>query len=499
MNEDLARQDTINGVYQRAQENALSVLNLVFTTDAATIKTLKDQIEQNRLQNAALLETLQGLINTDVLTDAHGKMMTARKAYLDQRAEVIKLADGGKAVEANNLYQTQLTPKINTYLQTLRDLSQVAKEEVASSQRQATQAHEDASRQMLLIAAAIVALGAGVAWAVTRSVTKPVAVVVESLTHLADRDLTTRMEGAYQAEFAVLQQAINSAVANLDNTVGQASASAAQVSMAAGQIAAGAQDLAQGASEQASTLEEVAASLHEIRAMIRENSTTAADMHDVSEQNKHTAEDGLESGRRLTEAMQQIKASADATAKIVKTIDEIAFQTNLLALNAAVEAARAGDAGRGFAVVASEVRNLAQRSAEAARSTSSLIFESARSAEGGVGLNQAVMKHLEEIAATASRMSGLATHITEVFARENQAVEQISTGVDQLNQVVQHTAASAEESAAAAEELTQQSAHMQTTVDLFRISRRAAGNLSRYRQQVGTEDEYDEQWERLSA
>ena len=105
VNEDLARQETINGVYQRAQENALSVLNLVFTTDAATIKTLKDQIEQNRLQNAALLETLQGLINTDVLTDAHGKMMTARKAYLDQRAEVIKLADGGKAVEANNLTQ----------------------------------------------------------------------------------------------------------------------------------------------------------------------------------------------------------------------------------------------------------------------------------------------------------------------------------------------------------------------------------------------------------
>ncbi len=161
---------------------------------------------------------------------------------------------------------------------------------------------------------------------------------------------------------------------------------------ASGQISSGSQSLSQSSSEQASALEEISSSLQ-----TKQNTSNAQEARRLSEAARTSTLKGVDSMQRLSAAMDQIKASSDSTAKIVKTIDEIAFQTNLLALNAAVEAARAGDAGKGFAVVAEEVRNLAMRSAEAAKNTSTLIEESVHKAEGGVSINQEVLKNLQEI------------------------------------------------------------------------------------------------------
>jgi methyl-accepting chemotaxis protein len=174
--------------------------------------------------------------------------------------------------------------------------------------------------------------------------------------------------------------------------------------------------------------------------------------------------------RRLSEAMDKIKASSDETAKIVKTIDEIAFQTNLLALNAAVEAARAGDAGKGFAVVAEEVRNLAMRSAEAAKSTSQLIEESVANAEGGVTLNHEVMEHLEEISKQVVRVSEVMDEVAAATDQQSQGIDQVNVAVEQMNQVTQQTAANAEESSSASEELTSQAEEMRNLVAQYKLS-----------------------------
>ena len=172
----------------------------------------------------------------------------------------------------------------------------------------------------------------------------------------------------------------------------------------------------------------------------------------------------------FNEAVDKIKNSSDETAKIVKTIDEIAFQTNLLALNAAVEAARAGEAGKGFAVVAEEVRNLAQRSAEAAKITADLISESVDNAESGVSLNQEVLGNLEEINSQVQKVSEVMGEIATASDQQSQGIEQINSGVEQLNSVTQQNAANAEESSSVAEELSSQVAEMQSLVARFQLS-----------------------------
>jgi methyl-accepting chemotaxis protein len=180
--------------------------------------------------------------------------------------------------------------------------------------------------------------------------------------------------------------------------------------------------------------------------------------------------------RQLSEAIEKIKLSSDNTAKIVKTIDEIAFQTNLLALNAAVEAARAGDAGKGFAVVAEEVRNLAMRSAEAAKNTANLIEGSVKDAEAGVTINQEVLANLQEINENVNKVSEVMNGITSGTEQQREAINQVNHAVEQVNQITQQVAASSEESAASAEELMAQCDEMLSMVKTFRLSSQQSEN-----------------------
>ncbi|HZS44590.1 MAG TPA: methyl-accepting chemotaxis protein, partial [Blastocatellia bacterium] len=215
--------------------------------------------------------------------------------------------------------------------------------------------------------------------------------------------------------------------------------------------------------------------------MSKQNTAHAKEARGLAERTRESAERGGQNMQRLTEAITKIKSSSDATAKIVKTIDEIAFQTNLLALNAAVEAARAGDAGKGFAVVAEEVRNLAMRSAEAAKNTANLIEESVKNAEGGVSLNEEVLKNFSEIHEQAKKVNEVMAEIAAASDQQAQGVSQVSTAIEQMNQVTQQTAANAEESASASEELTGQSQEMLNMIASFHLSaasdRRTRGYL----------------------
>ncbi|HNV68297.1 MAG TPA: methyl-accepting chemotaxis protein, partial [Candidatus Ozemobacteraceae bacterium] len=239
---------------------------------------------------------------------------------------------------------------------------------------------------------------------------------------------------------------------------------ATQLAAASTQVSTASQSLAAGASEQAASLEETSSALEEMSSMTRQNADNAEQANQTARQADTMATTGVTQMETMVATIDRIKTSAGETARILKTIDEIAFQTNLLALNAAVEAARAGEAGAGFAVVAEEVRNLAMRSAEAARNTAGLIEGAQKNADEGVNVTGEVAKSLKSIQEGAAKVASLINEITTATKEQSTGLGQISTAVSEMDKVVQQNAANSEESASAAEQLSAQALEVKNIV-----------------------------------
>jgi methyl-accepting chemotaxis protein len=256
---------------------------------------------------------------------------------------------------------------------------------------------------------------------------------------------------------------------NLRNSIRDLSEGGDQVAAASGQIAATSQSLSQGASQQAASLEEISASMEEMTAMSKRNSENSTEATGMMSQVAVQIDESNSALQEMVASMTSIKSSSEKVAKIIKTIDEIAFQTNILALNAAVEAARAGEAGMGFAVVADEVRNLAQRSAVAAKDTAGLIEEAIANSNLGAEKLDRVAHSIREITGSATRVRSLVDEVSESSKQQTLGINQSSTAVTQVSQVTQTAAASAEEGAAAAEELNAQAQNIRDLVQGLRL------------------------------
>ncbi|MBM4777626.1 MAG: HAMP domain-containing protein [Archangiaceae bacterium] len=359
----------------------------------------------------------------------------------------------------------------------LRDIEGHATGLIEGAREQAKLQHDQSVREVVrsrwvLVFGVLLSIlsTVSVVWFVVRSVTGPIDEMRARLTRVGEGDFTQRITYRGKDEMGEVSQVLNQTLDKLTAVLLDVRTVAAQVTVAANELHGSATEISSGASEQASGFEETAASLEEITSTVRSTSDNAQQASVLSKDSRGAAENGQHVVETAISAMNELSASSRQIADIITTIDEIAFQTNLLALNAAVEAARAGEQGRGFAVVANDVRNLAQRSATAAKEIKTLINGSLSKVDSGVALVNQSGDALRGIVEAVSRVSSLVGDISSASKEQTLGVDQVNKAVLQMDQVTQRNAAQTEELTATADRLTASAKHLEDTVSRFKLA-----------------------------
>jgi len=428
------RDDAIPGILEMGKISTYSLSAQLRALAAANASTEKyrdynlDQIEEFKEKVTESFKRYEAALNIDVDRLNFSDLKEKRAAYLAVRATFLDLVKAGKKDEASAFLAEHLDPAWGPYRDQIRHMLEWNQDQANRVSVEMVATAHQARTQSSLIAAGVLVLALFAGWFITRSI----------------------------------NHTLQSITADLDDA-------AAQVASASGQVSASSQSLAEGSSEQAASLEETSSSLEELASMTKRNDDSAQSAKLLSSETRRAADAGNTDMAEMRSAMDAIKSSSDDIAKIIKTIDEIAFQTNILALNAAVEAARAGEAGAGFAVVAEEVRALAQRSATAAKETADKIEDSIAKSEHGAAISAKVASSLDIIVDKARRVDDLVAGIASASQEQNSGIGQINAAVGQMDKVTQANAGNAEETAAAAEELSGQSGSLKDIVGQLRL------------------------------
>jgi methyl-accepting chemotaxis protein-1 (serine sensor receptor) len=392
---------------------------------------------------------------------ALGKVMA--KAYVNE----------GMAAGNALMKGTDTTPGFDQASETLlAHLDTFRKHQVAEAGRISASAGKAANATLYGMIAGSLAVGLLAAFIgiwIVRSITRPLEEAVKLVRAVAEGDLTQTIDVHSNDEIGQLMQSLKDMNENLVRVIGQVRTGTDTVATASSQIAAGNLDLSSRTEEQASSLEETASSMEELTSTVKQNAENARQANQLVVSTSDIAVKGGTVVGQVVDTMASIKDSSRKIADIIGVIDGIAFQTNILALNAAVEAARAGEQGRGFAVVASEVRNLAQRSASAAKEIKSLIEDSVGKVDAGGKLVDEAGKTMDEIVTSVKRVTDIMSEIAAASQEQSAGIEQVNQAITQMDDVTQQNAALVEEAAAAAESLQDQASKLTEAVSVFKL------------------------------
>jgi len=438
----------------------------------AQMKVISDRAGKLQKELESLVQSAQGKALL-------AEIATERAKYSAMRNEGFKMksALGADNAEVKAFFETKVIPEMRIYVATIEKLATYQEQLFTNADTSIDAIVVSATRILIGLGIAALAIGAACGWLLTRSITRPLAHAVCLARQVASGDLTADIRAESRDEVGDLVLALKTMNDNLLKTVTEVRAGTETIVTASQQIASGNLDLSSRTEQQASSLEETASSMEELTSTVRQNADNARQANVLAKNASQIAAHGGEVVSQVVATMASINASSKKIGDIIAVIDGIAFQTNILALNAAVEAARAGEQGRGFAVVASEVRNLAQRSAAAAKEIRGLISDSVTKVEAGGRLVDEAGVTMQEIVQGIGRVTDIMADITSASAEQSTGIEQVNEAITQMDGVTQQNAALVEEAAAAAASLQEQATTLAQLVSVFNVGHGRPGAM----------------------
>ena len=452
----------------------LAITSVVVAPTEALVQAELAKIGDARKKYGAAKEILQKKITTDKETALMAELDAALKAGAPLNNKVIELRNAGQTEEAIAFLTQQAAPSLKRVLGALDSLVALEGELAAQAAGDAEALSSSARASMILLGSLAVLLGAFVAWIITRSITRPINAAVGVAETVASGDLSSHIVVDSSDETGRLLGALKAMNTSLLGVVAQVRHGTDAISTASSEIAAGNLDLSSRTEEQASSLEETASAMEELTSTVKQNADNARQANQLAKSASEVAVRGGNIVSQVVDTMGTINASSKKIVDIIGVIDGIAFQTNILALNAAVEAARAGEQGRGFAVVASEVRNLAQRSAGAAKEIKELIAASVANVDTGSRLVNEAGQTMGDIVDSIVRVTDIMGEITSATHEQTLGIEQINMAIAQMDEVTQQNAALVEEAAAASQSMQEQAGELAHVVGFFKTGHAVA-------------------------
>jgi methyl-accepting chemotaxis protein len=475
MSQDLIKQQLpnermIDEWFKVIEVNAARTTTAWRATDPSEQKEVEAQMKKSSARATEIQDTLGKTLTDPRAKAALDKVLETRKAYTGARANVFKEKAAGNLDAAKEIFDKDMAAKREIYLASLADLS-ATQRTLIDRDGVAIDASFGSGRKIMITLGLIAVLFATVcAWLITRSITRPIGEAVRVAQAVAQGDLTSNIVVDSRDEAGQLMAALKSMNEHLVTLVTELRTGTDTINTASREIASGNMDLSARTETQASSLEETAASIEELTATVKNNAAHAREASALAVDAAAIAREGGEVVGEVVLTMGTINDSSRKIVDIISVIDSIAFQTNILALNAAVEAARAGEQGRGFAVVAAEVRNLAQRSAGAAKEIKQLIGDSVDKVDAGSRLVEKAGATMQNVVASIGRLSGLVSDISTASNEQQDGIEQVNVAITQMDSITQENAALFEEAAAAAASMQEQAGQLSHLVHTFKLA-----------------------------